>query len=317
MSGDPEQEYFSDGVTEDIITELSRFHSLFVIARNSSFVYKRRAIQVQDIARELGVAYVVEGSVRRSGDRVRVTAQLIEAQTGHHLWAERYDRDLEDVFALQDEMAQRIVTNIAPRLQSEETSKAKRRAPDDMRAHDHYLRAKSLIDTPKGIDDVERGRRYCEAAIAIDPTHARAQAYLATSFVLGAYLQLTEEPAVEFEQALHSAERAVALDENDNVCHCALGDAAFHCGQIERALAHLSKATELNPNDADVLALSGFIQCIAGDADLGLRQMGMAMQRNPSNPTWYNWYLGICLCIAGRYDHALGSSIATCRAIRQ
>ena len=118
MSGAPEQDYFSDGVTEDIITELSRFHSLFVIARNSTFVYKGKSAIVQDIARELRVDYVVEGSVRRSGGRVRVTAQLIEAQTGHHLWAERYDRDLADVFALQDEMAQRIVTNIAPRLHS-------------------------------------------------------------------------------------------------------------------------------------------------------------------------------------------------------
>jgi adenylate cyclase len=305
MSGDPEQDYFSDGVTEDIITELSRFHSLFVIARNSTFVYKGRSTKVQDIARDLNVDYVVEGSVRRSGGRVRVTAQLIEAQTGHHLWAERYDRDLGDIFALQDEMAQRIVTSIAPRLHAEETGRARRRAPEDLRAHDHYLRAKFLIDVPKTAADIERGRSHCEMAIAIDPTHARAHAYLAFSYIVGDALSPTDHRSVELGKALQSAERALTLDGNDNVCHWALGESAFHAGQIERALDHMGRALALNPNDADVLIVSGYIQCGVGDAELGLCQVAMAMERNPSSPTWYHWLHGICLCLHGRFTNAL------------
>src|SRR3954462_2553228 len=197
MSGDPDQEFFTDGVTEDIITELSRFRSLFVIARNSTFVYKGRATKVQDIARDLNVDFVVEGSVRRVGGRVRITAQLIEAHTGHHLWAERYDRDIGDVFAVQDEVAQRIVTSVAPRLHAEETGKARRRAPEDLRAHDHYLRAKFLIDVPKTVADIERGRSHCEAAIAIDPAHARAHSYLAFSYLVGGAMSPSDCRAVE------------------------------------------------------------------------------------------------------------------------
>ena len=143
MSGDPDQRYFSDGIAEDIVTELLRFHSFPVIACNFPLVYKGKSSNAQGIARELGVAYAVAGSVRRSGRRVRIAAQLIEVQTGYHLWAERYDRDLDNVFALQDEVVQRIVTNIAPRLHAEETKQATRRSPEEMCPHDHYLRAKT------------------------------------------------------------------------------------------------------------------------------------------------------------------------------
>ena len=176
MSGDAEQQYFSDGITEDIITELSRFRQLFVIARNSSFQYRGQDVDVKRLGRELGVQYVVEGSVRRAGNRVRVTAQLIDAPTGHHVWAERYDRDLEDIFAVQDEVTRRIVTSIAPRLQSEETHVAGRKLPGDMRAYDHYLKAKLLVDTPADVGDLERAREHCSAAIGIDPAYARAHA---------------------------------------------------------------------------------------------------------------------------------------------
>jgi adenylate cyclase len=148
MSGDPDQEYFSDGITEDIITELSRFRSLFVIARNSSFVYKGKPTNATEVGRALGVRYITEGSVRRIGNRVRVTAQLIDSPTGVHLWAERFDRQYEDIFALQDELTRRIVTSIAPLLGVESLQLAKRKPPEDMRAYDYYLKAKSLVDIP-------------------------------------------------------------------------------------------------------------------------------------------------------------------------
>src|SRR5262249_51174321 len=176
MSGDAEQEFFSDGITEDIITELSRFRSLFVIARNSSFAYKGRAMNVRDIGRDIGVRYVAEGSVRRAGNRVRVTAQLIDTQTGAHLWAERYDRDLEDIFTVQDEITRRIVTSVVPRIEAAELGAAKRKPPEDMRAYDYYLRAKSLVDMATDAAAIEEAREFCNRAIKLDPSYARVHA---------------------------------------------------------------------------------------------------------------------------------------------
>ena len=184
MSGDPEQEYFSDGITEDIITELSRFRSLFVIARNSSFTYKGRAANIVEIGRTLGVRYVAEGSVRRAGNRVRVTAQLVDTRTGSHLWAERFDRDLEDVFAVQDEVTRSIVTNIAPVLAAESLQTAKRKPPEDMQAYDYLLKARALVDMALTTADLSDARELCDRAIGIDPSYARAYACKAFSYIV-------------------------------------------------------------------------------------------------------------------------------------
>jgi TolB-like protein len=235
MSGDPAQDYFSDGITEDIITELLRFRSLFVIARHSSFAFKGSATDVRDVGRKLGVRYVVEGSVRRAGNRVRVTAQLVDAEGGNHVWAEHYDRELADIFDLQDEVTRQIVVNIAPRLQAADYSSAKRRAPEDMRAYDHYLQAKMLIDAPRGISDLELGREHCDRAIEIDPGYARAHAYRSSSYVVGHALMEIGDFAEWQALALAGAERAVELDPLDNVSHWTLGEAAFWSGQPDRA----------------------------------------------------------------------------------
>lgn len=305
MSGDPGQEYFSDGITEDVITELSRFRSLFVIARNSSFAFKGSATDVRNVGRQLGVRYIVEGSVRRAGNRIRVTAQLIDAEAGNHVWAERYDRELADIFDVQDEVTRQIVVNIAPRLQAADQLSAKRRAPEDMRAYDHYLQARTLIDTPRGIADLELGREHCERAIEIEPGYARAHAYKANSYTIGMSLMEIGDLADWQAQALASAERAVELDPLDNISHWALGEAAFWAGQPDRARQHIRKALALNPNDADVLVVASYIEAALGDPETSLRSLQMAMDRNPTNPRWYHWAAGVTLATLGRYKEAL------------
>lgn len=305
MSGDPEQEFFSDGITEDIITELSRFRSLFVIARNSTFALKGQPVDVREIGRKLGVRYVVEGSVRRAGNRLRVTAQLIEAASGNHLWAERYDRDLADVFEVQDEVTRQIVVNIAPRLLSADQQSTQRRAPENMRAYEHYVRAKALVDTPRDLADLERARAHCDRAIAIDPDYARAHAYRAFTYTIGIPFAEPSDPTESWRMALDSAERAVALDDLDNVCHWALAEAAFWAGQPERARRHMRRAVALNPNDADVLAVAGYIEAALGDPDTALRNMAMARERNPTKPRWYHWVMGVTFASLGRYAEAL------------
>ena len=305
MSGDPGQEYFSDGITEDVITELSRFRSLFVIARNSSFAFKGSATDVRNVGRQLGVRYIVEGSVRRAGNRIRVTAQLIDAEAGNHVWAERYDRELADIFDVQDEVTRQIVVNIAPRLQAADQLSAKRRAPEDMRAYDHYLQARTLIDTPRGIADLELGREHCERAIEIEPGYARAHAYKANSYTIGMSLMEMGDLAEWQAQALASAERAVELDPLDNISHWALGEAAFWAGQPDRARQHIRKALALNPNDADVLVVASYIEAALGDPETSLRSLQMAMDRNPTNPRWYHWAAGVTLATLGRYKEAL------------
>lgn len=305
LSGDKEQDYFSDGITEDIIIELSRFRSLFVIARNSSFAFKGSAIDTRTVGRQLGVRYIVEGSVRRALNRVRVTAQLIDAETGNHLWAERYDRQLADIFDVQDEITRQIVINVAPRLQAADHLSARRRAPEDMRAYDHYLQAKMLIDAPRDVSDLRLGREHCERAIEIDPRYARAHAYNSFSYIVGMALMESSDITEWRARALASAEQAVELDSLDNVGHWVLGEAAFWACQPDRARQHIRKALALNPNDADVLAAAGYIEAGLGDPEAGLRNMELAMERNPTNPRWYHWVTGVTLAILGRYEDAL------------
>lgn len=305
MSGDPNQEYLADGITEDIITELSRFRPLFVIARNSTFAFKGTSFDVREVGRKLGVRYVVEGSMRRAGNRVRITAQLIDAAAGNHLWAERYDRELADIFDVQDELTHQIVANVAPRLQIADHMSAKRQRPEDMRAYDHYLQGKSLVDAPGDLADLARGRDHCKRAIEIDPNYARAHAYLSASYIVGVTMMEVDDPSEWETLALASAERAVALDDLDNHCHHVLGEAAFLCRQYERALRHARKAVAINPNDADNLALASYIEISIGDPEIGLRHIARAFERNPTNPPWYHWLKGIDFSLLGRYAEAL------------
>ncbi|MFQ5973750.1 MAG: tetratricopeptide repeat protein [Alphaproteobacteria bacterium] len=305
MSGDRDQEYFADGITEDIITELSRFRSLFVIARNSSFTYKHRNVKVQDIACDLGVAYVVEGSVRRAGDRVRVTAQLIDGATGHHLWADRYDRDLGDIFAVQDDLVNTLVATIAGRVKTMSIDRVTRKRRENLDAYDYLLRGQAVI-----WDTRERNleaRAHFEKAIELDPTCARAYSGLGATHMTDWYSGWGESADGSFEQAFKAAQRAVALDETDSLAHARLASQYVQRGDYVQAESHLERALHCNPNDADALAhFSGFLT-YAGRPDEAIDRARLAIRLNPYHPYWYLWTLGHAMHDAGRYADAVPS----------
>jgi len=253
MSGDPEQEFFADGITEDIITELSRFPGLFVIARNSSFTYKGRAVKVQDVGRELGVRYVAEGSVRKAGNRVRVTIQLIEAATGNHVWAERYDRELTDIFDLQDEITQAIVATLPGRLDTAEAERLRRKPPSDMAAYDCLLTAKILHHRITKEDNSE-ALRLLDKAIELDPDFAQSYAWKACTLGQAMARGYTDDVDASWNAASTALQRAVALDENDVECHRILCEVNMSNRNWEAAELHHNKAFALNPNDPRLTA---------------------------------------------------------------
>ena len=247
MSGDPEQQYFSDGITEDIITELSRSRSLFVIARNSSFQYRDKAVDVRRVARDLGVRYVVEGSVRKMGSRIRITAQLIDAVPGNHLWSERFDRGIEELFDVQDELTQTIVATVAGRLEDAEIRMASNKRTDSLPAYDCLLRGIQHL-RGYGPDDNRRARELFEQAVALDPRYALAHAYLALSLLVeNSYGGASD--AIK-QRALDVATTAVRLDPRESRCHTFLGQVYRFRDEYDLAISHLERGVVLNPNDA-------------------------------------------------------------------
>jgi TolB-like protein/class 3 adenylate cyclase/Tfp pilus assembly protein PilF len=307
MSDDPDQQYFSDGITQDIITELSRFRSLLVIARNASFQYRGPSLDILLVGRELGVEYLVEGSVRRGGNRVRVTAQLIEAQTGNHLWADRFDRDLDDIFAVQDEVTRHIVTNIAPVLTADSLRMARRKPPEDMRAYDCLLRAHVLVGVARNTAELREGRALCDLAIRIDPTFARAHSCRSLSFTTGIMTIEADDTDEWRRQALISAETAVALDPADAANHMAMAWACFLMVNRDRSLSHCAKAVALNPNDTDVLVDAAFIYGCYGNNDQALRHLRAARERNPAQMSVYSWAGGCMFYMIGQYREAVAA----------
>ena len=245
MSGDPEQEYFSDGISEDIITGLSKLRWFFVIARNSSFTYKGKAVHMKQVAEELGVGYVVEGSVRKSGDRVRITAQLNDAATGSHIWAERYDRGLADVFAVQDEITEAIVAAIEPQLYAAENFHAQRKLPDSMDAWDLVMRALSHYWRVTRQDNVV-AQALLEKAIAIDPNYGQALGVLATSYIFCTHMGWADPAAMD--TAEHAALAAIRADNEDPWAHQALGGVYLLARRFDDSLAEFELALRLNPN---------------------------------------------------------------------
>ncbi|HVI88290.1 MAG TPA: BTAD domain-containing putative transcriptional regulator [Dongiaceae bacterium] len=298
MSGDPAQDYFSSGIAEDIVTELARFRFLFVIMGLD------KVSDAREVGRRLDARYVVEGQVRRAGNRVRVTVHLIDCLSGSHLWVERFDHDFDDIFAVQDEIARRIVENVVPRVEAEGIDMARRKPPGDMRAYDCYLRAKALFQWPSDDADLRQGRDYCDRAIAIDPSYARGHAQKAFSYIIGYYLMESDDVDAWRRQALACGEKAVLLDPMDGFCHWALAEAAFLSKEHDRALDHISRALTINPNDADVLAISGSLHAFTGDPEGGLRRIDLALERNPTNPSWYHWLRGCTLSVLGRFEDA-------------
>ncbi|MHC2298042.1 adenylate/guanylate cyclase domain-containing protein [Rhizobium mongolense] len=306
MSADPDQAYFSDGITEDVITELSRFRELTVIARNSSFAFRGQSMDLRQIGRMLGAEYVVEGSVRRLGDRVRITVQLIEATSGTHLWAERYDRAMEDVFAIQEDMSQSIVATVAQRVRDDREVSARRRRPEDMHAYDLFLQANRLSDdfTP---GSQERALSLLERAVKIDPTFARAYTGLAYAYFNRAIDNGIGAPREKDEnriKALRFAEQALVLDPNDPKVHCTLGFMCLTWRDFDRAERHLDLARTMNPNDPIIQIFWAWMQGALGRPERGLAAAQIALRLNPRHPSWYNYYLSRILFQLGRYSEA-------------
>jgi adenylate cyclase len=302
LSGDPEQKYFSDGITEDIITELSRFRSLFVIARNSSFAYRGAAVDVRRVGRELGVHFVVEGSFRKVDNRIRIAVQLIEADSGSHLWAERYDRSIGDLFEVQDEVAQTIVATLAGRLEEAEFRGVARRRTESMPAYDCLLRG---IEHLRGYaaDDNRRARELFERAVVLDPRFALAHAYLALALLVEHGYDDAPEPIRD--RALDSAQTALRLDPGEGRCHQFLAQAYLYKHQFDQAMSHSERSVALNPNDANGLAQRGLVLAYVGRADEGIALIREAMRLNPLHPEWYWAAMAVPLYAARRYVDAL------------
>jgi adenylate cyclase len=303
MSGDPEQEYFSDGITEDIITELSRARGLFVTARNSSFSYRGKAVDVRRIAHELGVRYVVEGSVRRIADRIRITAQLIDAVSGHHLWSERFDRNIDDLFAIQDELTQTIVSTMTGRLEDAEIWNASRKRTDSLSAYDCLLRGIEQLRA-HGPDVNRRARELFEQAVALDPRYALAHAYLALSLVIeNGYGNASD--AIK-QRALESALTAVRLDPRESRCHIFLGQVHRFRNEYDLAISHLERGLALNPNDSTGMIHLAAVLGVCGRAEEGVEIVHRAIKVDPYL-RFYWGTLATCLYALRRYDEALGA----------
>jgi adenylate cyclase len=277
-------------MSEDIISELSRFRELFVIARNSSFSYKGKATKVQDIAKDLGIRYVLEGSLRMASDRIRVTAQLIDAATGHHIWTERYDRQITDLFSLQDEIAQTVAGTVAGRLQLTEQDRANRKPIGSLEAYDYALRAQSIIADTK--ENNLRAREAYEKAIELDPTCTRAYVGLALSYVIEDFNNWWDPSDPPLDHALEYAAKAVALNNTDSKAQLMLGNVYHDRGEYEEAGVHLERALELNPNDADAFAFMGIYRTSIGKPDEAIQFFRKAIRLNPYYPAWYLWVLG-------------------------
>jgi len=305
LSGQPDQDYFGDGISEDIITALSKLRGFFVIARNSTFAYKGKNPDIRQVARELGVRYVLEGSVRKAGERLRVTGQLIDAASGNHLWAERYDRPASEIFAVQDEITASVVAAIEPQLYAAEEMRLQRKPPESLDAWGCVVRAMPHIWT-WAIQDEDSGINFLKRAIELDPTYARARSLLAwalaTRVVLG---NLDFERGISDSLAL--AQRAIELDSDDPWSHCAAGYTYGLSRRFGPAVEELTEALQRNPNFAFARVILGVSYGYAGLAEEGLRQLEIATGLSPRDHTQAaNLSVeGLCHFIAGRYPEAI------------
>jgi adenylate cyclase len=305
MSDDPEQDYFSDGMTDDLITDLSRLSGLLVIARHSVFAYKGKTVNMKEVSRELGVRYVLEGSVRRAGDQVRINAQLIDATSGYHLWAERYDRALKDVFALQDEIMQRIVRALQIKLTKGEQERFRLAPTENMEAYDYFLRGWENYWYLRQKEMAE-ARQMLEKAVQLDPQYAGAHALLSTVYLNEFLFQWDPNPQ-NLERAFDLAQKAVALDDSLPLAHHALGVVYEWKKQIDQAIAELERVISLDPNYANAYAMLADTLNWAGRPTEAIGLMKKAMRLNPHYEQYQSWYLsslGIGYRLAGQTEEA-------------
>ncbi|WID96868.1 winged helix-turn-helix domain-containing protein [Bosea vestrisii] len=298
LGNDPEQDTFADGLTEDLITDLSRIPDLFVIARNSAFAYRDKARGVREIAEELGVRYLLEGSARRVAGRVRINAQLVDTVSGEHLWAERFDRGLDDIFAVQDEVTARIVEALLGRLRAPPP----RRRPKSLEAYDLCVRARQLMDdTPQA---AQEAHLLLTRAVTLDPDYAEAYRWLALNHWMG-WVHSGGPTETSRSIALELARKAVAIDANDAGCRWALAYLLAYERSFAEAEVEFAKALELDPNEADAWAALSDITVLAGRVDEGLDHIRKAFRLNPFPASWYYLPLGQALYAAGEYEAAV------------
>jgi TolB-like protein/class 3 adenylate cyclase/Tfp pilus assembly protein PilF len=307
MSGDPEQEYFADGIVEELTTALSRFRQLFVIARNSSFAYKGRAVDVKQVGRELGVRYILEGSVRKAGNRVRITGQLVDTATAAHLWADRFDGGLDDIFDLQDQVTASVVGAIAPTLEKAEIERAKREPTESLDAYDYYLRGLASFYQFASRQACAEALRLFNRAIELDPDFASAYARAAYCYAWGKGSGWMTNPANETPEVARLAERAVDLGKDDAVVLATSGWAlAFVVRDLDAAAAFIDRALVLNPNLAEAWFCGGWVKIWRGEPDTAIEHFARAMRLSPLDPHVTGMRTGTAHAhlFAGRYDEA-------------
>jgi adenylate cyclase len=305
MSGDPNQEYFSDGITEDLITDLSKISGLFVIARNSVFIYKGKTVKVEQVSKDLGVRYLLEGSVRKAGDRVRITAQLVDATTGGHIWAERYDRDLNDIFALQDDVTQKIVTALAVKLTEGERGRLEHKYTDNLEAYDLVLRGMEYYSRLTKEGNAQARERF-QDAIHLDPEYAYAKSRLGWTHLAEWFFGWSQDPQ-SLEKAFELAQEAIAQDDSLPDAYCLLSNVYLWRKQHEQAIAVCERSIHLDPNYADAIAGLGDFLSWAGRPEEGIVEVKTAIRLNPNYPFWYTWSLGHAYFLTRRFEDAIAT----------
>jgi adenylate cyclase len=304
LSGDPGQEYFSDGLTEEIITALSSVPKLFVIARNSTFTYKGKPVNVQQVAEELGVRYVLEGSVRKAGDRIRITAQLIDVLNGRHLWAKSYDRNLSDIFAVQDEITKNIITAMQVKLTAGEEVKGATKGTKNLEAYLKCLQAKELVDRINPESNA-LAKQLAKEAIALDPQYAWAYNVLGRTNTLDVWLGTTKSPQQSLAKAMELFQKAIALDNTFAEPYSRLGFLYSMTRQYDKGIAEAEKAVALNPNSATAHFHLGKTRFFAGRAPESIPEYQKAIRLNPIPPGAYAWSLGLSYASRGQYQEAI------------
>jgi adenylate cyclase len=305
MSGDPEQEYFSDGISEDIITDLSKIAGLTVIARNSSFTYKGRSVDVRAVGRELGVRSVLEGSIRRAGQRVRITAQLIDAETGGHLWGDRYDRDLTDIFEVQDDVTHRIVDALKVTLSPAEQARLAENEPSNIDAYDCLLRGREImLGKEKNRGSFEEAIRFFNKALALDPNYSQAYAGLSFAHLFDYQNRWSDDPDNSLQLAKQYAQQAVEKDPNEPLAHCVTGLAASFEKDLARAKSEIDIALSLNPNLALAHNMLGTSRIYSGQPLEAIPAIEHAMRLDPAFSAQSLHFLGMAYLFAGKYETA-------------
>jgi TolB-like protein/Tfp pilus assembly protein PilF len=306
ISGDPEQEYFSDGVTEDIITNLSKLSSIFVISRNSTFFFKGKQVKIEGVARDLGVRHVLEGSVRRAGRLVRITAQLIDGKTGRHIWAEKYDRELKDIFSVQDEVTRKVVSELAIALTTAESDRLPRKHTESFEAYDLYLRAKMEQYVHKK-ENTLKGIELCQRVMDLDPHFAGG--YQLQSFLISRGIRLGWFSRKDLRKAFELAQKAISVDDKFPASHMALASVYLMQGKHDDALAAASRAANIVPGDSDTIAWLGYYLHWTGRGEEAVAAVKKSRELNPlylsgGYPVYVD-FMGQTCFTAGLYEEAI------------